>query len=68
MFSYYNFNNRGKHTYMNKESIIEVLEDFIDYLKEKEDRVNEEVNEDIVPEDDGSDDFDKVIDKIAKGE
>jgi len=50
---------------MNKESIIEVLEDFIDYLK---DRDNEEVNEDIVPEDDDSDGFDKVIDKISKGE
>ncbi len=54
---------------MNKESIIEVLEDFIDYLKEKEDKVEGETSDEVsVPEESDSGDFDKVIDKISKGE
>lgn len=55
---------------MEKENIIEILEDFIDFLKEKEEDDTKESNteevEVIVPEE--SDDFNKVIDKIAKGE
>lgn len=48
---------------MDKENMIELLEDFIDFLKEKEDEKEVEV---IVAEDD--EDFDNAIDKIAKGE
>ena len=61
---------------MNKENIIEVLEDFIDYLKEKEDEgetdkgetskgeTNKGETDEVISD---SDDFDKVIDKISKG-
>ena len=56
---------------MNNENIIEVLEDFIDFLKEKEDEKKEvdviEDKEEVVDDED-DDDFDKTIDKIAKGE
>lgn len=59
---------------MNKENIIEVLEDFIDFLKEKEDEKKEEKvveviedKEEIVDDDD-DDTFVKTIDKISKGE
>ena len=59
---------------MEKENLIEILEDFIDYLKEKEDDKEKEADteevEVIVPADDtkGDDNFNKVIDKISKGE
>ena len=55
---------------MDKENIIEVLEDFIDFLKEKEDENKKEKEvEVIVAEDnDADEDFDNAIDKIAKGE
>ena len=58
---------------MDKENIIEVLEDFIDFLKDKEDKkMEKEVEvlkdkEDVVEDEDDSN-FDKTIDKIAKGE
>lgn len=55
---------------MEKENIIEILEDFIDFLKEKEDEKEKENVEVIIPTDntEDSDGFDKVIDKISKGE
>ena len=59
---------------MNKENIIEVLEDFIDFLKEKEDEKKEEKvvevidDKEEVVDDEDDDNFDKTIDKIAKGE
>lgn len=56
---------------MDKENMIELLEDFIDFLKDKEDEKKEEKEvEVIVAEDtDAEDDnFNKAINKIAKGE
>lgn len=58
---------------MNQENIIELLEDFIDFLKEKEgDSKEKEVEvmttEDDEDTDDVDDDFDKEIVKISKGE
>ncbi|KSV85710.1 MULTISPECIES: hypothetical protein [Bacteria] len=51
---------------MNKENMIELLEDFIDFLKDKE---NEKKEEKVVEEEMNDDDnFDKTIGKIAKGE
>lgn len=59
---------------MNKESMIELLEDFLEFLKEKEgDSKENEVevmtteSEDDV-EDTTDDDFNNEIDKISKGE
>lgn len=52
---------------MEKENIIEILEDFIDFLKENENKKEKEV-EVVVAEDNGEQDFDNAIDKIAKGE
>lgn len=49
---------------MDKENMIELLEDFIDFLKDKEDEKKEV--EVIVAEED--DNFNKAINKIAKGE
>lgn len=49
---------------MEKENMIELLEDFIDFLKDKEDEKKEV--EVIVAEED--DTFNKAINKIAKGE
>lgn len=57
---------------MDKENMIELLEDFIDFLKDKEDENKEEkaveviVAEDTDAEED--DNFNKAINKIAKGE
>lgn len=57
---------------MDKENMIELLEDFIDFLKAKEDENKKEKEvEVIVAEDndaDADEDFDNAIDKIAKGE
>lgn len=59
---------------MDKENMIELLEDFIDFLKEKEDEKKEEKvvevieDEDEVYDDDDDDTFVKTIDKISKGE
>lgn len=52
---------------MEKENIIEILEDFIDFLKENENKKEKEV-EVVVAEDNGERDFNNAIDKIAKGE
>lgn len=56
---------------MDKENMITLLEDFIDFLKEKEDEKKEvEVIEDKdeVCDDDDDDTFVKTIDKISKGD
>lgn len=59
---------------MDKENMIELLEDFIDFLKDKEDEKKKEKEvEVIVAEDTAEDkvddeDFDNAISKIAKGE
>lgn len=52
---------------MEKENIIEVLEDFIDFLKENENKKEKEV-EVVVTKDNDDTDFNNAIDKIAKGE
>ena len=60
---------------MNKENMIELLEEFLDFLKEKEDDSKEKevkvmtTESDEVGDDDvDDDDFDKEIVKISKGE
>ena len=59
---------------MDKEKMIELLTDFIDFLKEKDDEKKEEKvvevieDEDEVYDDDDDDTFVKTIDKISKGE
>lgn len=64
--------NSNEVNNMDKENMIELLEDFIDFLKEKDDEKKEEkeveVIEDEVCDDEDDDDFDKTIDKISKGE
>ena len=57
----------------NNNKIISILEDFIDFLKEKEDeKMEKEVDviedEKEVVDDKDDDDFDKAIVKISKGE
>ena len=58
----------------NNNKIISILEDFIDFLKEKEDEKKEEKvvdvieDEDEVYDDEDDDTFVKTIDKISKGE
>ena len=56
-----------------KENMIELLTDFIYFLKEKEDeKMEKEVDviedEDEIVDDEDDDNFDKTIDKISKGE
>ena len=57
----------------NNNKIISILEDFIDFLKEKEDEKKEEKevevieDEEDVVDDDDDDTFVKTIDKISKG-
>ena len=59
---------------MNKENIIELLEDFLDFLKEKEGDSKEkeveviETEDDKITDDVDDDDFNNEIDKISKGE
>lgn len=54
---------------MEKDNIIEVLEDFIDFLKDRADENKKEKEvEVVVAEDNGERDFNNAIDKIAKGE
>lgn len=59
---------------MDKEKMLEILEDFIDFLKEKDDEKKEEKevevieDEEDVIDDDDDDTFVKTIDKISKGE
>lgn len=56
---------------MDKENMIELLEDFIDFLKDKEDenlKKEKEVEVIVAEDNDADEDFDNAIDKIAKGE
>ncbi len=58
----------------NKENMIELLEEFLDFLKEKEGDSKEkeveviETEDDTVTDDIDDDDFNNEIDKISKGE
>ena len=58
---------------MDKEKMLEILEDFIDFLKVKDDEKKEEKvvevieDKDEVCDDDDDDTFVKTIDKIYKG-
>ena len=58
----------------NNNKIISILEDFIDFLKEKDDEKKEEKVVDVIEDkdevcdDDDDDTFVKTIDKISKGE
>lgn len=56
-----------------KENFIEIISDFIDFLKEKEDEKKEEKKIEVIEDkeemnDDVDDDFEKEIVKISKGE
>lgn len=58
---------------MNKENMIELLEDFIDFLKDKENEKKKEKEVEVIvaedtAEDKDDEDFDNAISKIAKGE
>lgn len=55
---------------MEKENIIEVLEDFIDFLKDRKDETKKEKEVEVIVTDDNKadTDFNNAIDKIAKGE
>lgn len=59
---------------MDKEKMLELIEDFIDFLKEKDDEKKEEKEVDVIEDeeeviDDKDDDnFDNTIYKISKGE
>lgn len=57
---------------MDKENMIELLEDFIDFLKDKEDEKKEEKEVEVIVAEDTDaeedDNFNKAINKIAKGE
>lgn len=71
MESVYGFLRRLKMSCkISNTEILSVLEDFIDFLKDKEDENKKEKEvEVIVAEDnDVDEDFDSAIDKIAKGE
>ena len=66
--------NSNEVNNMDKENMIELLEDFIDFLKEKEGDSKEkeveviETEDDTVTDDVDDDDFNNEIDKISKGE
>lgn len=66
--------NSNEVNNMDKENMIELLEDFIDFLKEKDDEKKEEKEVDVIEDeeevvdDEDDDDFDKAIVKISKGE
>lgn len=57
---------------MEKEDLIDLLEDFIDYLKDKNEDESKEKGELIIVAEDNDaeedDSFNKAINKIAKGE
>lgn len=59
---------------MDKEKMLELIEDFIDFLKEKDDEKKEEKEVDVIEDeeevidDKDDDDFDNTIYKISKGE
>ena len=66
--------NSNEVNNMDKEKMLELLEDFIDFLKEKDDEKKEEKEVDVIEDkeevvdDEDDDDFDKAIVKISKGE
>ena len=66
--------NSNEVNNMDKKNLIEIITDFIDFLKEKEDEKKEEKvvdvieDEEEVADDKDDDDFDKAIVKISKGE
>ena len=66
--------NSNEVNNMDKEKMLELLEDFIDFLKEKDDEKKEEKvvevieDKDEVYDDNDDDTFVKTIDKISKGE
>ena len=65
--------NSNEVNNMDKEKMLELLEDFIDFLKEKDDeKMEKEVDviedKEEVVDDEDDDNFDKTIDKISKGE
>lgn len=59
---------------MDKEKMLELITDFIDFLKEKDDEKKEEKEVDVIEDeeevidDKDDDDFDNTIYKISKGE
>lgn len=55
---------------MDKENMIEILEDFIDFLKDKEgeNKKEKEAKVIVAEENDADEDFNNAINKIAKGE
>lgn len=66
--------NSNEVNNMDKEKIIEIITDFIDFLKEKDDEKKEEKEVDVIEDeeevidDKDDDDFDNTIYKISKGE
>lgn len=67
------FNSNEVNNMDCKEKIIEIITDFIDFLKEKEDeKMEKEVDviedEEEVIDDKDDDDFDKAIVKLSRGE
>ena len=57
---------------MDKEKLLELLEDFIDFLKEKDDEKKKEKEVEVIEDEDevcdDDDTFVKTIDKISKGD
>lgn len=56
---------------MDKENLIEIITEFIDFLKEKDDEKKEEKEVEVIEDEEevcDDDDFDKSIVKISKGE
>lgn len=66
--------NSNEVNNMDKEKMLELIEDFIDFLKEKDDEKKEEKEVDVIEDkeevidDKDDDDFDNTIYKISKGE
>lgn len=66
--------NSNEVNNMDKEKIIEIITDFIDFLKEKDDEKKEEKEVDVIEyeeeviDDKDDDNFDNTIYKISKGE
>ena len=64
--------NSNEVNNMDKENLIEIITDFIDFLKEKEDEKMEKevdvIEDEEVADDKDDGDFDKAIVKISKGE
>ena len=65
--------NSNEVNNMDKEKMLELLEEFLDFLKEKDDEKKEEKVVDVIEDEEVADDkddgdFDKAIVKISKGE